>query len=129
MADFNVSLVSSAGNAFITQKSYSGSIPAGGAGDILTIQAALGKRCRLDFLTSAPASSEAVIEIYADGVLVNQSTTDLVSSGSPSGFFVSQGRGSDVSGCIQDIVAKEIIVRKTTGTTSDSIRYAYCEGF
>ena len=128
MADFDVSSISGGRGSFFTQKSFAGTIPIGASGDILTIPASTGKRYRLNVLIPYNPVSESDIEIYADGVLVNQSNTSLNKNGSIAGFTVFQGGFQDAVTCIQDIVAKEIIVKKTTGTVVNQIAYNYSEG-
>lgn len=128
MADFDVSAIGGGSGGFFTQKSYTGSISIGASGDILTIPALAGKRYRLEVFRPSGGVTENDIEIYADGVLVNQSATSLNSNGSINGFTVFQGGFQGAISCIQDIVAKEIVVKKTAGTVANILVYNYSEG-
>lgn len=129
MSDVEIGAISGGSGSFVTQKFFNGAVATGVNGDILTITAPLGKRVRLDYLASNTVSAQLGTELYVDGVLINQSATRLasVSDASFSAFNVIQGGGGTV-GSISDVVGREIIVKKTSGPTTNQIDYAYSEG-
>lgn len=129
MSDVDIgTLTGVVSGSFVTQKFFSGEVATGASGDILTITAPLGKRLRLDYLAT-DADPESNIEIHVDGVLVNQSSTYLgaFSDANLDRFKVIQG-GSSTASTISDVVGREIIVKRTSGSTTNPINYAYSEG-
>lgn len=134
MADFDINAVSGRSGAYTTKQVFSGFVSSGSSGDLVTITPSVsGRRIRLEMLSS-DSTAETSVEVVLDGEVVNQGVGALlwVGSTSPSGFYVSQS-GSLVdktsSIIMQDIVGKEVVIRKVTGTTSSDIRYHYSEGY
>lgn len=123
MADVEIGSISGSQGSFVTRKFYNGGIAAGASGDVLTITAPAGRRVRLDWLTST--GGEQDIRVIVDGVSLTDITTLSGSAGSV-GFEVRQN-GSTARD-ISDVVGRQIIVRKISGSLVNVLGYSYSEG-
>lgn len=122
MADVEIGSISGSQGSFVTRKFYNGTIAAGASGDVLTITAPAGRRVRLDWLTSVTGFGELSMRVIVDGT----SITDITTLEAGSGFEVKQN-GSTARD-ISDVVGRQIIVRKISGSLANGISYSYSEG-
>lgn len=98
-------------------------IASGVTGDIATITAPAGKRVRLN-LMNVSSGNQAGISVIADGVtIVDELTLNVSTSFSPGAFNISP------AGLPYVDASTSIIIRKNAGNTTQSINYAFSEGF
>lgn len=121
MADVEIGSISGSQGSFVTRKFYRGAIAVGASGDVLTITAPAGRRVRLDWLT-VNTSSEENIRVIIDGT----SLTDMTQLGGGTGFTVQQNGSAPRN--ISDVVGRQIIVRKISGSVVNDLTYSYSEG-